>query len=413
MAEVNDVTQGIEIKSYRGDDVVPGVNSENVVKKAPVIGDGVTTVKDTISVIGQIGGPNPDAAEIGMGIATIATDATTFVQSASQTIVDIAKDPLGWLVGQGLSFLINAVQPVQDAIHFVSGDGPALSKAAENFGAIAKGLQEQSVNFAQVADEKLKGWRGEAADAARKALGEFANGINGTAAKAGDVAQMLQISSMLMTFIEELIKAILTEVITWLIILWVPAIVAAVPTFGASTAAAGAATPPKLGATAAKTTEKVNKFRELLNKLLAWLRKLQTKLADTKLGSSFLGKEKSLDLLNDRKGKGLVDTMWGKNGMLGKPMRDAKHVMTESGATDIDATLRQGAANAIGKGAVQSAVKGAIGAKPEDFGKAKGKALTDVAGKIVGYGKDGKKIYDYGNAGEEQSTEETQKDLDF
>jgi hypothetical protein len=409
MASVNDVTQGMEIKSYQGDDVVPGINTENLVKKAPVIGDGVQTVKDAIGL-----GDSADGAELGMGIATICLDATTFVQSASSTIVDIATDPLGWLVGQGLSFLINVVQPVQDAIHFVSGDGPALGTAAENFGTIAKGLQEMAVNFADVADEKLAGWEGDAGDAARRGLGEFANGINGTAAKAGDLAQMLQISSMLMTFIEELIKAILTEVITWLIILWVPAIAAAVPTCGASTAAAGAATPPKVAATTGKTAKQVNKLRELLTKVLEWLRKMQAKIASTKLGKLVLGDGNAVEGFASRNGKGMVGSMWAEKGTLGKRIAEAPHVLNKTkDAIDLDASLRHGALRDTLEEAKGSVTKGVLGAEPGDFRENTGKAITDAAGKVIGYAKDGKKIYDYGEQGQDQSDEETARDLDF
>src|SRR5437763_2069742 len=365
MADVSDVTSDMKIETGDPDDVVPGINSENVVKKAPVVGDGVTMVKDGISVFKQLTDPKSDAdvADVSLGVASLANDAASFVKSASDTIADIATDPLGWLVGQGLSFLINAVQPVQDAIHFVSGDGPALGKAAENFGTIAKGLQDMAVNFAQVADQNLTAWQGDAANAARKGLAEFANGINGTAAKAGDLAQALQISSMIMTFIEELIKAILTEIITWLIMLWVPAIAAAVPTFGASTAAAGAATPPKLASTAAKTTGKVNRLRKLLQELLEWLRKVQSKLQSTRLGRIVLGDKNAVDGFAGRKGKGLVDSLYGEKGMFGSRLSKAHPVPNQTmDAVDLDATLHQEARRAIGEKILDETAKGANGA---------------------------------------------------
>ncbi|MER6794169.1 hypothetical protein [Amycolatopsis mediterranei] len=75
-----------------------------------------------------------------------------------------------------------------------------------------------------------------------------------------------------MSFAEDLVKAILTEFVTWLILLWVPALAAAVPTCGASLSAAAPVTEVKAAQTTAKTTRKVNKLRELLQKVLDWLR---------------------------------------------------------------------------------------------------------------------------------------------
>ncbi|MFK0243384.1 WXG100 family type VII secretion target [Amycolatopsis azurea] len=421
MAEVQDVTAGMSMKSYKDDTVIPGINTENAIKKTPIVGDAVQLGKDSVSAYKQVfdGKTEADGVDIAMGVTTIALDAKTLIQSGSQTIVDIATDPLGWLIGQGLSFLINVVQPVQDAIHFVSGDGPALSKAAENFGALAKALQDMSVNFDQVADERLAGWAGDAGTAAKKGLAEFSSGINGVAAKAGDMAQMLQINSMVMTFIEELIKAILTEVISWLITLWVPAIAAAVPTCGASTAAAGAATPPKLAATATKTTGFVNRLRKLLSDVLAWLHKMQAKLADSKMGKFLTDGNRATDRFADRmkntkSGKGYVDALMGEKGMLGKRLDTPRPVFNATkDAVDVDATLRREMLRDVGKAAKDGVAKGLTGSTTGDWQDKRGRAILDAGGKVIGYVKDGKKAADYGDRGQEQSDHETKNDLDF
>src|ERR1044072_7367692 len=126
-----------------------------------------------------------------------------FVQSCKDDVTAIATDPLAWLIAQGLNFLITVVQPLQDLIHFVSGDGPALMNAASNFNKIGQGLAQYAETFVKDMDEQLKGWGGAAKDAARARMERFATGIGGTAGQAGDIAQLLQISSMVMTVIEE------------------------------------------------------------------------------------------------------------------------------------------------------------------------------------------------------------------
>jgi hypothetical protein len=57
--------------------------------------------------------------------------------------------------------------------------------------------------------------------------------------------------------IEEFIKALVTEFITWLIMIWIPALAAAVPTCGGSTAAAGAATGIRGAQTGARATGQI------------------------------------------------------------------------------------------------------------------------------------------------------------
>jgi hypothetical protein len=205
-----------------------------------------------------------------------------FVQSCKDAVTGIATDPLAWLIGQGLNFLITVVQPLQDLIHFVSGDGPALLNAAGNFNKIGQGLAQYADKFLQNAEEALKTWTGEAKDAAAERLQQFATGIQGTAGQSGDVAQMLQISSMIMIVIEDFIKALLTEFVEWLILIWIPALAAAAPTFGGSIAAAWSGTAVKGATTTAKGAKQVSKLQKLLNLLKDLLAKLKTVMTRTR-----------------------------------------------------------------------------------------------------------------------------------
>ncbi len=211
-----------------------------------------------------------------------AAASAAFVQSCKDTVSGIATDPLGWLIGQGLNFLITVVQPLQDLIHFVSGDGPALLNAAGNFNKIGQGLEQYATRFVQNAQEALTAWTGEAKEAAKARLERFATGIQGTAGQSGDIAQLLQISSMIMTVIEDFIKALLTEFVEWLIMIWIPALAAAAPTFGGSIAAAWSGTFAKGATTTAKASKQVGKLQKLLNMLKDLLEKLKTVMAKTK-----------------------------------------------------------------------------------------------------------------------------------
>lgn len=208
--------------------------------------------------------------------------AATFIQSCKDAATGIATDPLGWLIGQGLNFLITVVQPLQDMIHFVSGDGPALLNAASNFNKIGQGLAQYGEKFLKEIDETLKEWKGEAKEAAKARLERFATGIGGTAGQSGDIAQLLQISSMIMTVIEEFIKALLTEFVEWLILIWIPALAAAAPTFGGSVAAAWTGTFAKGTHTTVKATRQVGKLQKILNMLKQLLDKLKVLMGKTK-----------------------------------------------------------------------------------------------------------------------------------
>lgn len=295
----------------------------------------------------------------------VTAEATGFVQSCMD-VAGVVSDPIGWLVGQGLNFLLAVCAPLQDAIHFVSGDGPALAAAAESFNNIGRGLEQFAQQFADEATASLAQWEGEASQTAGEKLGEFAGGIRGTAGKAGDIAGLLQISSMVMTVVEDFIKALLTELITWLIMIWIPALAAAIPSFGASTAAAGAATGVRAGMTATRATRQVSKLQKLLDMIKTLIEKLKLVLNKTK------------DVIAKMKNSGIAGMADRRNAGFGKSMLDA----------------------ATGEAKAQVGMPGQPGDAPRP-------------GKPVGHAENARKAGEYAATGDDQSVQETSEKLDF
>jgi hypothetical protein len=258
---------GVDIK------VGEKTTGEKAVEAIPIYGNFVKA-KDAMGDSGETG-----------GASALSSEGSALISGLTEAGQGLVMDPLGWLVGQGLNFLISVVQPLEDAIHFVSGDGPALQQAGENFGAIAEGIAELRTTFADDLQSTVQTWGGSASEAAGTKLGEFAHGIDGVAGQAGELAELLLMSSMIMQVIEDVIKAILTELITWLIMIWIPALAAAVPSCGASTAAAGAATGVRVASTAGRVSRIVAKLRQLLTKIMDFLRTLASKAKS--LGTGF------------------------------------------------------------------------------------------------------------------------------
>ncbi|GAA3845136.1 hypothetical protein GCM10022243_09280 [Saccharothrix violaceirubra] len=314
MAEEKTKAGGVEIT------VGEKATSQKVAEAVPFYGNYLKTTE-------ALGKAQKDG---GAEVTGLASEATGLLGAVGTSAFGIATDPIGWLVGQGLNFLISVVQPLEDAIHFVSGDGPALSQAAENFNNIAKGVAELRKKFDEDLKNSVTGWGGPASEAAGTKLGEFANGIDGVAGQAGELARLLQISSMVMTIIEDFIKAILTELITWLIMIWIPALAAAVPSFGASTAAAGAATGVRVASTGSRVARIVARLKQFLAKILDFLRGLAGRIGNVKAAfqRSMANKQISHVVaagIQDGKKPGHrspIVQVWGERGVLGERVRD-------------------------------------------------------------------------------------------
>ena len=71
-----------------------------------------------------------------------------------------------------------------------------------------------------------------------------------------------------MVVIEEVIKGIITELVSWLITLWLPALAASVISFGGSVAAAMTASIAKAASVLQKVTRYLGKFGKLLDKFM-------------------------------------------------------------------------------------------------------------------------------------------------
>lgn len=266
-ARVSNSTSGVHIGAH-------GHGWFKVPHKVPGPGEGIHAAKETVAAFKGVSGSDDEVPAILAASAFTVAEGASFAYECVHAVGVLAKNPLKFLVECGLDFLLEIFTPLQDAIHYVSGDAHALEQAAEQFREIGEGLDGMSDNFVTVADQRLAGWRGTAASAAKTRLAEFSNGIDGLAARSGSLAEILYMSSIVMDIIEDLIKSIVSEFVMWLLALWIPALAAAVFTFGGSTAAAAAGTAVKATHTVAETTSWIAKIVELLGEIKDILIKL-------------------------------------------------------------------------------------------------------------------------------------------
>ncbi|MGC7093917.1 WXG100 family type VII secretion target [Amycolatopsis lurida] len=369
-------------------------NFDQAMGAAPApISKGYTLVKDVKGAF-----ESKDAGDIALAAGTVITDTTGFIQSIGSTAQEIATDPIGWLVGQGLSFLVSIFQPLEDAIELVSGDPEGLSQGAGNFKAIGESMVRMSQDLVRNADETLQEWTGDASEVAKKRLGEFASGIEGVAAKSGNVSEILQLSSMLMTIVKQVIMAIITELVTWLITIWIPALAAAVPTAGASTAAASTASAAKGASSVSKGNKIVQMLRRLLDKIKEFWAKLKDSLAKVK-ADGFLKSIKDNKAALDRVGKIGLEKGAGYGETLGKSVLTGLKEAGMKGLKEIP--------------------KATVGINPGNFGDGSGDGVkpgatvNDLFAKGISHAKSGKKASDAGAIGDEQSHEETSDKLDI
>ncbi|MEU6645097.1 hypothetical protein ABZ863_21390 [Saccharomonospora sp. NPDC046836] len=267
MTERESIADALNVQGY---DESTSANLDRAMGHVPVAGTIYNSGKSIVSHAQQAAeADNP--AELASAGAALVGDGAAFVGAAAGDMVTFAMDPIGWLVSHGLNMLLELVQPLQDALHQVTGDGPAIAHASDNFVTIAQGFVALAEDFEQTGDTALAEWVDEAGNAAKEALGDFSSGIRGIGSAAGSVAEVLQMWSIVMQVIEEVIKAIITELVSWLITIWLPALAASVISFGGSVAAAMTASIAKAASVLQKVTRYLGKFGKLLDTFMEFL----------------------------------------------------------------------------------------------------------------------------------------------
>jgi hypothetical protein len=274
MTEKKSVADTLNVQGY---DESTSANLDRAMGYVPVAGTIYKSGK-SVAAHAQQAAQADNPGELASAGAALVGDGAGFIGAAAMDMTTFAMDPIGWLVSHGLNMLLELVQPLQDALHQVTGDGPAIGHASENFVTIAQGFVALAEDFEQTGDTSLAEWVDDAGNAAKEALGEFSSGIRGVGSAAGSVAEVLQMWSMVMVVIEEVIKAIITELVSWLITIWLPALAASVISFGGSVAAAMTASITKAASVLQKVTRYLGKFGKLLESFMKFLEKISGKL---------------------------------------------------------------------------------------------------------------------------------------
>ncbi|OLF14378.1 hypothetical protein BLA60_04425 [Actinophytocola xinjiangensis] len=304
--EQRSIADTLNVEGY---DESTSANIDRAVGHVPVVGT-VYKAGKSIAAHAQEAANADNPAELASAGAALVGDGAAFVGAAAADAVTFAMDPIGWLVSHGLNMLLELVQPLQDALHQVTGDGPAIGHASDNFVTIAQGFVALADDFESTGDTALKDWIDDAGNAAREALGDFSAGIRGVGSAAGSVAEVLRMWSMVMVVIEEVIKAIITELVSWLITIWLPALAASVISFGSSVAAAMTASIAKAASVLKKVTGYLGRFGRLLDTFIDFLAKYSTKVVEAtrkfRIGT-YAGESKfSLNVLENTAGVALT-----------------------------------------------------------------------------------------------------------
>lgn len=209
-----------------------------------------------------------DRAGAASSVREIVTEGISFVQECQQQHVKpTLQDPLRFLAGIGLGFLLGQVTHVQDFVDGVHGNPDALRQAAGQMREIDDDVRALREGFDRVTSTRLTGWNGAAAQAAKARLTDYAVSMSSTAFQADLVERLLQVSALLIEATYDALRAIVSDLAIQLVQLWIPALQAASATMGASISAAQSVTHGYVMSTYVVVVNYVGRLVRLLDKV--------------------------------------------------------------------------------------------------------------------------------------------------
>lgn len=172
------------------------------------------------------------------GDITSVMDMAKEYEALVEHVTDPKFDPVQWLAGTVIDFLIQLFQPLEDLVGVVSGNETRMRKSAEMWVKVAEGAQQTGEYLSATGAAELAAWVGEDGDAARARVDELGRGVSVMGYVAiGMNALLLQMADLAKLLRQDVVDLI-AKGVSWMITNLLPQVAAGIATFGATVATA-------------------------------------------------------------------------------------------------------------------------------------------------------------------------------
>ena len=178
----------------------------------------------------------------------VVADLLRLANGVERSAVGLIEDPVAFLGEVGLGWLAGHFEPLVRLIEQVSGDPVRLESAAHAWRSMATPVREVGHESYVVVRSRTTDWQGSAADACRTHFARFETASVQVGDECVALADLLEASAKMMAAARQVVLAIVTGLLRWLVTSWAVAQASAGVTAGASEAAFAAAAPVRIEA---------------------------------------------------------------------------------------------------------------------------------------------------------------------
>ncbi|NUR72265.1 MAG: hypothetical protein HOU81_15740 [Hamadaea sp.] len=209
-----------------------------------------------------------DVAQISDGISNDSwVDGTLGTVGGALDVVGLVVDPLGSLVAWGVSWLMEHVKPLKEALDWLAGNPDEISAHAQTWENVAKHVLDAQKYYADAVRIETAGWVGPSGDAYRQHAGTQLTVLEGISKGAHGIHYAVMGAGLIVGLVRGIVRDLIAQ--------FVGTLAARLPQWLAEAGLTlGLATPVVIGQVVSLVTTWVNKIQKFVRALLSSLKKL-------------------------------------------------------------------------------------------------------------------------------------------
>ncbi|MET0236094.1 MAG: hypothetical protein ABW224_15725 [Kibdelosporangium sp.] len=132
-------------------------------------------------------------------------------------VLSMVIDPIGTIASYGVSWLIEHVKPLKEALDWLAGDPPVIRSFSETWANVAAEVAKVAADHGNEAKAGTAGWTGQSADAYRRKAAETADAVSGAGTLADGISAGVMIMGEVVAAVRELVRDLVAEIVGKLI----------------------------------------------------------------------------------------------------------------------------------------------------------------------------------------------------
>ncbi|WP_433871748.1 hypothetical protein [Saccharopolyspora sp. CA-218241] len=237
--------------------------------------------------------------------------------------VSMVVDPIGTLLSYGLSWLIEHVEPLKEALDWFAGDPDGVRAYGATWANVSQAVGQAAQQYSQAVEAHTAEWTGSAGDAYRRYAAEKGEALVGASELANTISTVVTVMGEVVSFVREFVRDLVADCISRLITYALEAlapplvslswVVPQAVAFISKTVTKIADIVQKLTKTISNVSPKLGRMVEAFSKVMELLGKLGKKAGEA-AGSAISTVGRVADKIDipGRMADRLAESTWGK-----------------------------------------------------------------------------------------------------